>query len=47
MAHHLEAIAATVTPGAHAVLLLDKASWHTTRKLPVPDNITLLPLSAR
>jgi hypothetical protein len=47
MAHHLEEIAAIVTPGAHAVLLLDQAGWHTTRKLPLPDNITLLPLPAR
>ena len=44
MAHHLEEISATVAPGAHAVLLLDQAGWHTTRKLLVPDNITLLPL---
>ena len=47
MAHHLEEISATVAPGAHAVLLLDQAGWHTTRKLPVPSNITLLPLPAR
>lgn len=47
MAHHLEEISATVAPGAHAVLLLDQAGWHTTRKLPVPDNITLMPLPAR
>ena len=47
MAHHLEEISATVAPGAHAVLLLDQAGWHTTRKLPVPGNITLLPLPAR
>lgn len=47
MAHHLEEIATTIAPGAHAVLLLDQAGWHTTRKLPVPDDITLLPLPAR
>lgn len=47
MAHCFEEIAATVAPGAHAALLLDQAGWHTTRKLTVPDNITLLPLPAR
>ena len=47
MARHLEEIARTVAPGAHAVLLLDQAGWHTTKTLPVPDNITLLPLPAR
>ena len=47
MAHHLEEIAATVAPGAHAVLLLDQAGWHTTRTLPVPVKIILLPLPAR
>ena len=26
--------------GAHAVLLLDRAGWHTTSKLVVPENIT-------
>ena len=29
------------------MLLLDRAGWHNTRKLPVPANITLLPLPAR
>jgi len=47
MAHHLEEISATVAPGAHTVLLLDQAGWHTTKKLLVPGNITLLPLPAR
>jgi transposase len=47
MAHHLEEISATVASGAHAVLLLDQAGWHKTKKLLVPGNITLLPLPAR
>ncbi|CAA2137725.1 hypothetical protein MBLL_00797 (plasmid) [Methylobacterium bullatum] len=46
-AHHFEEIAATVAPGAHAALLVDQAGWHTTRKLTVLDNITLLPLPGR
>ena len=47
MSLHLAEIAQAVAPGAHAVLLLDQAGWHTTRKLVVPANITLLPLPAR
>jgi hypothetical protein len=41
---HLDEISRCVTPGAHAVLTLDKAGWHTTRKLHLPSNITLLHL---
>ena len=29
---------------AHALLVLDGASWHASNALRVPDNITLLPL---
>ena len=41
---HLAEIAAAVAPGAHAVLLLDQAGWHTSSKLVVPTNITLVAL---
>jgi hypothetical protein len=44
---HLEEISANVVQGAHAVVLLDRAGWHTTRKLKRPDNLTLLPLPPR
>jgi hypothetical protein len=47
MGLHLAEIAQAIAPGAHAVLLLDQAGWHTTKKLAVPANITLLPLPAR
>ena len=40
---HLDEISRHVAKGAHAVLLLDRAGWHTTAKLDVP-NIT--PISA-
>ncbi len=30
-----------------AVLLLDQAGWHVSRKLKVPSNITLLPLPSK
>ena len=44
MALHLAEISQMVTPGAHAVLLLDQAGWHLSDKLDIPDNITLMPL---
>ncbi len=44
MQQHLEEISRCVTEGAHAVLILDGAGWHTTKKLQVPANITLLKL---
>jgi transposase len=37
---HLDEISRNVAAGAHAVLLLDRAGWHTTSKLDMPDNIT-------
>ena len=43
MALHLAEISIAVAPGAHAILLLDQAGWHVSKKLPIPDNITLLP----
>ncbi len=47
MQWHLDEISSRVTPGAHAALILDRAGWHTTGKLTVPSNITLLPLPPR
>ena len=44
MNRHLEEIAKTVSPGAHAALVLDGAGWHGSLDLVVPDNITLIPL---
>jgi transposase len=41
---HLDEISAHVAPGAHAVLMMDRAGWHMTGKLQVPNNITILPL---
>jgi transposase len=38
---------AIVHPGCHAVLMLDQAGWHGSARLPVPANITLLPLPPR
>ncbi len=47
MTLHLAEVAQAVAPGAHAVLLLDQAGWHVSRKLKVPANITLVPLPAK
>ena len=44
MQKHVDEISLAVAPGAHALIILDKAAWHTTRKLKLPDNLTLVPL---
>jgi hypothetical protein len=41
---HLAEISRCVTQGAHAVLVLDGAGWHTSPRLRLPENISLLPL---
>ncbi|MCH2498587.1 MAG: IS630 family transposase [Erythrobacter sp.] len=47
MQWHLDEIATQVSPGAHAILIVDQAGWHTTAKLVIPPNITLLLLPPR
>ncbi len=44
MSAHLAEIGRHVSPGAHAILVLDGAGWHSSRDLAVPANITLLTL---
>jgi transposase len=44
---HLDEIATKVSPGAHAILILDQAGWHGAKDLKVPRNISLLPLPPR
>lgn len=44
MQKHIDEIGRAVAPGAHGLIILDKAGWHTTRRLKLPDNLTLLPL---
>ncbi|MFV0409886.1 MAG: IS630 family transposase [Paracoccus sp. (in: a-proteobacteria)] len=39
---HLEEISKMATKGAHAVVLMDQAGWHTTGGLTLPDNLSLL-----
>ena len=47
MQAHLDEIGRTVAKCAHAVLLLDRAGWHTTDKLKVPKNLTLILLPSK
>src|ERR1700759_278374 len=44
---HLGEIATKVSPGAHAIVILDQAGWHGAKDLKVPPNISLLPLPPR
>jgi transposase len=41
---HLAEIAKTIAPGVHAALLVDQAGWHTSTRLIVPPNITIIAL---
>ena len=47
MALHLEAISARVSPAKHCALLVDQAGWHTSQRLDVPANITIVRLPAK
>jgi len=47
MNRHLDEISQAVAPGTHAILIVDQAARHTSPKLDIPANITILPLPAR
>ena len=47
MALHLAEISLAVAPGAHAVLVMDQAGWHTSAKLEMPGNISIIALPAK
>jgi hypothetical protein len=47
MQMHVDEISRRVAKGAYAVVLLDRASWHTTPSLRVPKNMTLIFLPSR
>jgi transposase len=40
----LKCFAESLAPDVHAVLVLDQAGWHGSRRVRVPKNVTLLPL---
>ena len=44
---HLLEIERAITPGAHAVLLVDQAGWHMSPRLVVPQNITIIALPSK
>jgi len=47
MQAHIDVIGRTVARGSHAVLLLDRAGWHTTDNLRWPKHITPILLPSR
>ena len=47
MQAHLHEISHAVAPGAHAALLMDRAGWHITAALKMPNNITPILLPSR
>src|SRR5512132_3952426 len=47
MSLHLAEVSQAVAPGAHGVMLMDRAGWHRAQDLVVPDNLTLVLLPAR
>jgi hypothetical protein len=44
MQRHIDEISLAIPPGTHALIILDKAGWHTTHKLKLPNNLTLVSL---
>ncbi len=47
MQMHLDEISRNVAAKAHAVILMDRAGWHSTDKLKVPKNLTIILLPPR
>jgi len=47
MQRHLDEISRSVAAKAHAVVLMDRAGWHSTDKLKVPKNLTIILLPSR
>ncbi len=47
MQMHLDEISHNIADQAHAVVLMDRAGWHSTDKLKVPKNLTIILLPSR
>ena len=47
MQMHLDEISTQVAQCAHGVVLMDRAGWHTTDKLQIPKNLTIILLPSR
>jgi transposase len=43
---HLKHISAAITKKKHAIIIMDRASWHTTKKIKKFHNITIIYLPA-
>ena len=44
MKEHLSEISFHIPAGRHGVVVLDQARWHLAKHLPIPGNLSLLPL---
>jgi hypothetical protein len=47
MQMHLNEISGHVATKSHGVILMDRAGWHTTGKLQIPKNLTIILLPSR
>ena len=47
MQMHIDEISCNVAAKAHGVVLMDRAGWHSTGKLKVPKNLTIILLPSR
>ena len=47
MQAHLLEISLSVETAAHAIVLVDRAGWHTTAKLQIPENISSMCLPSK
>ena len=47
MQMHLEEISLNVAAKAHGVVLMDRAGWHSSGKLKLPKNLTIILLPSR
>ena len=47
MQMHLDEISCNVAAKAHGVVMMDRAGWHSTDKLEVPKNLTIILLPSR
>lgn len=43
---HLNEISKQAAKDSHAILMMDRASWHKTEALKIPKNLSLMPLPA-
>ena len=44
MQTYIDQLSKHLKVGRHIALVVDNASWHTSKKLKIPQNITFIPL---